>query len=193
MNATVAGNAQRVVVEMVSGNAYAVLGVKPQLGRAIEPADDAVPGAGSAAVISDGLWEREFARDPKVLGQTIKLNQAVLTIVGVNPPEFTGAKNVQQSPDVFVPISLQPVIDPQRRKVPPLADPNFWWVNVMARTKPGVTDCRGAGRIGCAIGGSDAPCHDDQGGRHHARALNWPMVRAGCTLPTGCSRSRCMY
>ena len=65
MNATIAGNAQRVVVEMVSGNAYAALGVKPQLGRAIEPGDDAVPGAGSAAVISDGLWEREFARDPR--------------------------------------------------------------------------------------------------------------------------------
>jgi predicted permease len=140
MNATIAGNAQRVVVEMVSGNAYAALGVKPQLGRAIETSDDAVPGSGSAAVISDSLWEREFTRDPRVLGQTIKLNQAVLTIVGVNPPEFTGAKNVQQSPDVFVPISLQPVIDPQRRKVPAIADPNMWWVNVMARTKPGVKD-----------------------------------------------------
>jgi predicted permease len=140
MNATIAGNAQRVVVEMVSGNAYAALGVRPQLGRAIQPSDDAVPGAGSAAVISDSLWEREFARDPKVLGQTIKLSQTVLTIVGVNPPEFTGAKNVQQSPDVFVPISLQPVIDPQRRKVPAISDPNMWWVNVMARTKPGVKD-----------------------------------------------------
>jgi predicted permease len=140
MNATIAGNAQRVVVEMVSGNAYAVLGVRPQLGRPIEPSDDAVPGAGFAAVISDGVWEREFARDPSVVGKTIKLNQAVLTIVGVNPPKFTGAKNVQQSPDVIVPISLQPLIDPQRRKVEALSDPNFWWVNVMARTKAGVKD-----------------------------------------------------
>jgi predicted permease len=140
MNATIGGNAQRLGVEMVSGNAYAALGVKPQLGRAIEPSDDAVAGSGSVAVISDGLWEREFARDPSVLGQTIKLNQAVLTIVGVNPREFTGAKNVQQSPDVFVPISLQPIIDPQRGKVPALADPDFWWVNVMGRTKTGVKD-----------------------------------------------------
>ncbi len=152
MNATVAGNAQRVVVEMLSGNAYAALGVKPQLGRAIQPSDDAVSGSGSAAVISDGLWEREFARDPKVLGQTIKLNQAVLTIVGVNPPEFTGAKNAQQSPDVFVPISLQPVIDPKRGKVPALADPDMWWVNVMARTKPGVKDSEARAALDVQLG-----------------------------------------
>ena len=47
------------------------------------------------AVISDGLWEREFGRSPAVLGQTITVNQSVLTIVGVNPRGFTGAKNVQ--------------------------------------------------------------------------------------------------
>ncbi len=140
MNATIRGNAQRVVVEMVSGNSYGALGVRPQLGRVIEPSDDAVPGSGAIAVISDSLWEREFGRAPWILGQTIKLNQVVLTIVGVNPREFTGIKNVQQSPDVFVPLSLQPLIDPKRGELSALADPDLWWVNVMARAKPGVKD-----------------------------------------------------
>ena len=151
-----------------------------------------MPGAGSAAVISDGLWEREFARDPKVLGQTIKLNQAVLTIVGVNPPEFTGAKNVQQSPDVFVPISLQPVIDPKRGKVPALADPDMWWVNVMARTKPGVKDSEARAALDVQLGASDSPHHDRGSRATPFRTLYWPMGRGDCTPPTGCSRSRCM-
>jgi len=52
------------------------------------------------AVISDGLWELQFGRSPAALGQTIKLNDTPMTIVGVNPRGFTGAQSAQQSPDV---------------------------------------------------------------------------------------------
>ena len=77
---------------MVSGNFYDALDVRPQLGRALQPSDDAVRGSGSVAVISDSLWQKVLGRSPSVLGQTITLNQAVVTIVGVNPRGFTGAK-----------------------------------------------------------------------------------------------------
>ena len=140
MNATVHGNAQRVDVALVSGNFFAGLEVRPQLGRAIQPSDDAVAGSGTVAVISDGLWEREFARSPAVLGQTITVNQAVFTIVGVNARAFTGAKNVQRAPDVFVPLSMQPLIAQQRGNLSALVNPDFWWVNVMGRFRPGVGD-----------------------------------------------------
>jgi len=139
MNATVAGQAQRVQAEMVSGNYYAELGVRPQFGRAIQPSDETEYGAGTVAVISDELWERAFGRSPSVLGQTITLNQAVMTIVGVNPRGFTGAKGAQVSPEVFVPITMLPVIDPKGDKSL-LEDPDTWWVNVMARARPGVND-----------------------------------------------------
>jgi hypothetical protein len=52
-----------------------VLGTRPQLGRAIQQSDDEMPGAGAVAVISEGVWEREFGRSPAVLGQTITVNQ----------------------------------------------------------------------------------------------------------------------
>ena len=139
MNATIRGDAQRVNAAMVSGNFYAALNVHPQLGRALQPSDDAVPGAGTIAVISDGLWQREFGRSAAVLGQTVTLNQAVVTIVGVNPRGFTGTKNGQQPPDIFVPLSMQPVIDP-KGKTSLLTDPTLWWVNIVARAKPGVKD-----------------------------------------------------
>src|ERR1035437_6464815 len=141
LTAAVRGNAQRVRAELVSGNYYAVLGVRPQLGRAIQPSDDGAPGTGAVAVIGDGLREREFGRSPAVVGQTIKLNDAVLTIVGVNPRGFTGAQSVQQSPDVFVPLSMQPLVAPLGRKTPSLlAETNSWWLEVMGRAKPGAAE-----------------------------------------------------
>jgi len=151
MNATVRAQAMRVQVEMVSGNYYSALQVRPQLGRAIQQSDAATAGAGAVAVISDGVWERMFGRSPAALGELIKVNDTSLTIVGVNPRGFTGAKNVQQSPDVFVPLSMQPLVHPVTVRAERLAnagqsypdalsDPNFWWVNVMGRVKPGVKD-----------------------------------------------------
>lgn len=137
MNATIAGNAQQAQVEMVSGNYYGVLGVKPALGRLIAPSDDSVPGQGAVAVISYGLWERMFGRSPSALGQVIKLNETSLTIVGVNPNGFTGAKSTQQSPDIFVPLSMQPLISPHGADGSLLTDTREWWVNVMGRVKTG--------------------------------------------------------
>ncbi|WP_263360008.1 ABC transporter permease [Acidicapsa ligni] len=139
MNATVAGNAQPVQTEIVSGNYYSVLGIRPVLGRIILPSDDVSAGQGPVAVISYGLWEREFGRSPRALGQGIKLNDMSFTIIGVNPKSFTGAKSTQQSPDVFVPISMQPLISPHGAGSL-LTDNNEWWVNVMGRIRPGISD-----------------------------------------------------
>ena len=139
MNATIRGTARRVQAAMVSGNYYAGLDVRPQLGRPIRPSDEAEYGAGTVAVISEGVWESDFGRSPSVLGQTITLNQAVMTIVGVNPRGFTGADDTQVSPDVFVPLSMQPVLDPKGKKSL-LEDPETWWLKVVGRAKPGVKD-----------------------------------------------------
>ena len=142
MNATVNGTARRANVAMVTGNYFDVLEARPQLGRNLEPSDDHVGNANRVAVISDGLWERGFNRSPSALGQTINMNQSLFTIVGVAPRGFTGAKNVQSSPDVFVPLSMQQIIDPKGDKGGLLDDPDLWWVNVTGRIKPGVTDAQ---------------------------------------------------
>ncbi len=150
MNATINGNAQRVNAAMVSGNFYAALGVRPQLGRVLQSSDDAVPGSGFVVVISDDLWQTRFGRSPSVVGKTLVLNQAVVTIVGVNPRGFTGAKNVQQPTDLFVPISMQPVIDP-KGKASLLTDKTLWWVNIIGRTIPGVKDNEAEAALGVQL------------------------------------------
>jgi predicted permease len=75
-----------------------------------------------------------------VLGQTITLNQSVLTIVGVNRRSFTGAQSVQQSPDLFAPLSMQPLVNPWGRRASLLALQDKWWLEVMGRVKPDETD-----------------------------------------------------
>jgi predicted permease len=132
LTVTVDGRSDAVTGQMVSGNYYEQLGVRTELGRRIEPADD-VPGAAAVTTISDAMWSRRFGRSPDVIGKTILLQLVPVTIVGVNPPEFTGAASVQVAPDVFFPLSQQPVMLPQDPKSL-LTNDKFWWVQVMART-----------------------------------------------------------
>jgi predicted permease len=139
MNVTAHGDAQRADVVMVSGNFYERMQVRVQLGRPIAPSDDVQPGAGTVAVISDGLWTRKYGRSPAVIGQIVRVNQQPMTIIGVNPRGFTGVKGAMESPDLFVPFTMQPVLDP-KGKASLLTDPEMWWVSVVARTKPGMKD-----------------------------------------------------
>jgi predicted permease len=139
LTVTIDGHAETVSGQLVSGNFYQQLGVHPVLGRAIQPSDDTAPGSGPVAVISDGLWARLFGRSPSVIGKTIQLNLIPITIIGVNPPAFTGASSVQLSPDVFLPFSMQPTLIPDRNGSL-LENPNEWWMSIMGRARPGVSD-----------------------------------------------------
>jgi predicted permease len=140
-NATVNGNAQSIQVELVSGNFYQQMDVHPALGRPILPSDDGEPGTCAIAIISDGFWSRAFGRSPDVLGKTITVNMSPVTVIGVNPPSFTGAKSVQLSPDVFMPVSMIPLLQAESsRNGPILSSTRLFWINLMARTKPGISD-----------------------------------------------------
>jgi predicted permease len=137
--ASIAGNPQQLRVEFVSDNYYQVLGVRPQLGRPIVATDDK-PGA-SVAVIGDALWERQFGRSSSALGQTILVNHIAVTIVGINPRDFTGAQSTLRSPDLFVPLSMQPLIEPWMPAAQSiLSDPLTWMFNVMGRIPPGKSE-----------------------------------------------------
>lgn len=136
ITAIVGGEVIPISGEMVSGNYYQALGIQPALGRAIDPNDDATPSSGAVAVISNGFWVRRFGRSKSVIGSIIHLNGLPITVVGVNPPGFTGAANAHLSPDIFFPLSMQPEIVPNGPGSV-LDDSALWWVCIMARTKPG--------------------------------------------------------
>ncbi|MGH9899876.1 MAG: ABC transporter permease, partial [Pyrinomonadaceae bacterium] len=133
LSATIDGKAVAIQAQMVSGNYYKALEVHPALGRPIEPSDDAVPGGGAVATISYELWTTYFGRSPTVIGRTITLNGQPITIIGVNPPGFTGAGDAHLSPGIIVPLSMSPVLLPQPHGSL-LNDQDYWWVQIMARS-----------------------------------------------------------
>jgi predicted permease len=137
---TAAGAPEVGKAELVSGNFYTQMKVKPQVGRPIEPADDGAPGAGTAAVISDSFWHREFGGAHDVVGKTIRVNLTPVTIIGVNPPLFSGPVAADTSaPEIFLPLSMMFSLIPVSAGQHPLIDPNNFSVQVMARVKPGIS------------------------------------------------------
>ncbi len=83
------GHAERSMGEVVEGSYFRVLGVKAELGRTLQPADDA-PGAPLVVVISHGVWQQVFGGSPDVTGRTLKINGRSFEIIGVTPGEFGG-------------------------------------------------------------------------------------------------------
>jgi len=81
------GDAEALAVTTVAGEFFEALGVSPLRGRWIEPQDDA-KGAARVIVIGEGLWERRFERDDRVLGRTVSIDGQPCTVVGIMPASF---------------------------------------------------------------------------------------------------------
>lgn len=144
INATVDGLAEVTPGQIVTGNYFATLGVKPLLGRLLTERDDQVS-AEPAVVISHRYWQRRFASDPNVIGKQMTLNKKAFTIIGVTPPEFYGALNVGFAVDVTVPMAAE-ILPPQWAQ--DTRKPDFWWASVMGRLKPGVTRAQAQDEMG---------------------------------------------
>jgi putative ABC transport system permease protein len=93
--------------QSVSGNLFSMLGVRPELGRLLTENDDRVERGSPYAVISYDYWQARFARDPKVIGRTLRMDDGVYTIVGVAPKGFTGTEPGTVT-DIFVPAKMKP-------------------------------------------------------------------------------------
>ena len=93
--------------QIVSGNYFDVLGVKPVIGRTFLPEEGRVPGTGAVAVISHAFWMRRFAGGRSAIGATVGLNQREFTIIGVAPQGFHGP-NALVSADLWVPMTMYP-------------------------------------------------------------------------------------
>jgi len=96
--------------EVVTGNYFQVLGVGAALGRTLLPDDDR-PGAPRVAMLSHRAWQREYARDPGVLGRTLLIHGQSYTIVGVAPEAFTGMLPMLQ-PELWTPVAWVDEIEP---------------------------------------------------------------------------------
>jgi putative ABC transport system permease protein len=140
------GQTERGNGELVSGNYFEVLGVSPAIGRLFTLDDDRVPGGEPFVVLSHSFWHRRFGGDPSVLNKTLLVNNIEMTVVGVARAGFTGVQ-IGQSPDVFVPLMMtsRMTLDSSA-----LEEWNDYWVKVIARRNPGVSEEQAAAGINAA-------------------------------------------
>jgi predicted permease len=130
------GATERVAAALVSGNYFAALGVNPAAGRLLVDADETEDGP-AVAVIGYAFWRRAFGADPRVPGSTIRLNGHAFTVVGVAPRKFRGT-STQSQPDLWVPITLQPIMMP-RLTPDTLRNRASGWLRIFGRLAPGAT------------------------------------------------------
>jgi predicted permease len=129
---------------VVSDNFFSALGVRPAVGRLFAPGDAGAGGSGEV-VITFEQWERHFSRDPGVVGQSLTFNGHSLTIIGVLPRGFSGVQ--PGKPRGFY--VLLTAGSPFGERAVSVAD--HWWVRLMARLQPDVTDARLAAALNTAF------------------------------------------
>lgn len=103
------GAAERTYGLLISGNYFPLLGLRPALGRFIQPEDVSRPGREPVVVISHGYWQTHFGGSPNVIGQKIRVNNNLLTVVGVTPERFQGTV-LGLDFSLWTPATLAPVL-----------------------------------------------------------------------------------
>src|SRR5688500_17000123 len=117
------GEPEQLTGDRVTANFFPTLGVSPSLGRGFA-ADEERPGNTNVAILGHGFWQRRFGGDPAVLGRAIRLNGQPYTVVGVAPPGFRFAREV----DVYAPVVLDTA-----------ANRRSEYLTVFGRLAPGAT------------------------------------------------------
>src|SRR5947209_10760503 len=130
---------ERVQGELVSGNFFQALGVKPALGRVFSPEeDDRVYKGHPVVVLGHDYWVTRFAADPNVVGQKIVVNNYPMTIVGVSAAGFHGL-DPSRSPQIRVPIQMKPLMTPGWDDI---GDRRSQWIQMFGRLQPGVSQAQ---------------------------------------------------
>src|SRR5450759_5122745 len=130
------GQTERVDAELVSGNYFQTLGVRPAIGRVFSPEeDDRVYKGHPSVVLSHEYWVTRFAADRNIVGRKLLVDNYPMTIVGVSAPGFTGLDPARQT-QVRIPIQMKPLMTPGWDDI---GDRRSQWIEVFARMKPGFT------------------------------------------------------
>ncbi len=142
-----AGRTERRFGMLVSGNYFSALGLTPALGRFLQPDEASRPGREPVVVISHDFWQTRFGGDPGVLGQSIRVNDRVLTIVGVAPDGFQGTVVALQF-DMWAPATLAPLLLNGSRD---LEDRGLRGYSLMGRLRADATPARAQAELDAAM------------------------------------------
>ena len=129
----VRGETEIIGGELVSGNYFPLLGIRPAAGRLFTADDDTPLGAHPYAVLSYAWWQAKFAGSSGAIGQTIRVNGYPVTIIGVSHPGFEGMEPALPA-SIFVALNVAPAVRPGFTD---MLNRRHRWVTVYGRLKPG--------------------------------------------------------
>lgn len=132
--ATWENRSEAVNTELVSGNYFEVLGVRPAVGRIFNAGDETARRANPVAILNFDYWRTHLAEAP-VIGRPILINGTQFTIVGVASPGFRSVV-WGRTPEIYVPITMQKVIDPDWDYLP---DHHSYWITLAGRLRQGLS------------------------------------------------------
>jgi predicted permease len=130
------GRPERVWADAVSGNYFSMLGLQAARGRVFASDEGWVAGKDSIIVLSYRFWQKRFGGDPRVIGQTVQVNNHPFTIIGVAPEAYHGAYYFI-SPDFYLPLTAIATIDPGNADT--LTNRGRAYLRTIARLQSGVT------------------------------------------------------
>ena len=124
--------------EVVSGNYFQLLGLRPTVGRLLTPEDDTAKNANPVVVLSYNYWRTRFAASRDVVGKQVLINGHSFTILGVAPENFDSVIGGYK-PGVFVPMSMVEIAMPWVAPLDDLNNRHSTWLTMVGRLKPGVS------------------------------------------------------
>ena len=147
LNVGETGRTERTYAQLVSGNFFTALKLRPVAGRFIRADEVERPGAEPVVVLSHDYWQRNFGGAPGVVGQTIRVNDLPLTIVGVAPEGFQGTILALQF-DLWVPATLAPALFAGSGELDSRSQRGY---SVMGRLRQGATQVQAASEFTAAM------------------------------------------
>lgn len=163
-------------VTFVRGDYFGVLGVRFPAGVGFS--DSTTAESASAGVISDAIWDRYFDRSPSVIGRRIRVNTSTITIVGVAPRRFVGARSGGSAMRVWLPLEARTSVLPSATRI--AEDSEVF--GVIARLQPGVSHTQ-ATTVVASIATRFGSSGDERPGRRDADVV--PVLASNYFPPSG--------
>jgi predicted permease len=131
------GASEALLSEFVTGNYFSTLGPGLSAGRYFVPDEDGTPGAHAVAVMNYGTWQKRFGGSGDIIGRQLRLNNVVVTVIGVAPSGFIGMNGLV-GPDLWLPVTIAEQLLPNEMPTA-LRDRSRTLFQGVGRLAPGVT------------------------------------------------------
>jgi predicted permease len=188
LNLAVGDTAERISVEAVSADYFSMLELPPLAGRAFSRQEDDKSSSSPAVVmLGEALWRNRFAKDPNLVGKTIRIEGSPLTVIGIVPARYRGANlNWGNPPQAWIPLSTVPLVLPRFKKADIFHQRSARWLVLLGRLRVGFTVSQAEAElqlIAANLAQADPAANRDITARAlvASRSKFWPAYRSSVT------------